>query len=154
MATFLDAEKDLLAEVRGRITDLVPEREATIRFRHRSEEARKRKTFEEAERKTRLFEIGIATLGNVHHVGRDARAYYYYYPIRIMYPSGSEHWNGAATSDVERIIHDLDRYATSVSGVQNRVIDSDQKPEIIIDPDDPWMEARLILRVHYDISGN
>lgn len=153
MATFLNAEKDLLAEVRGRITDLVPEREASIRFHHRSEEARKSKTFDEATRAPRLFEVGAATPGDVQYIGSDYRSYYYYYPIRIMYHAGNDHWHGAALSDIERIIHDLNRNATTVTGVQNRVIDDNQKPEIISDPDDPWMEARLTLRVHYEISG-
>jgi len=153
MTTLLNAEKDLLAEVRSRITALVPERQATIRFRHRSEEAQKHKRFENADRKARMFEVGAGDIGELLHVGNDSRGFFTRYPIRIMYPFGSEHWQGAANSDVERINHDLLNNATTVSGVQNRRIDPASIPERIEDPDDDWTELRLVLRVHYDISG-
>lgn len=153
MTTMLAAEKALLAEVRGRILSFVPEREASLKFSARSNQAINTKRFEDTDRKARIFEIGYGVRDETIYTGNNVRGFYMRYPIRVWYPY-LPHWILAANSDVDRIVHDFNTNATTVDGVQNRVIDPTAVQENIVDDEDPWMEISMSLRVHYEISGD
>jgi hypothetical protein len=153
MTTFLAAEKAMLAEVEGRIIDLVPEREATTRFSKRTDADRELEDFDDDQGVPRLFEIGAPLKGQNRYVGYDARAYWYRYPLTIHYPALGQHWNGAALSDAERIAHDLLRNPTTSDGVQSRRIDPDEQEILEHDEDDPWMILRMTLLVLYEVTG-
>lgn len=154
MTTQLDAEIALLSEVRDLIVDLVPEREATIRFHHRSEKSRRAQKWGETKKANRLFEVGRRIPGDITHIGNDARGHFSRYPIRIWYQAGFDHWDSAASSDAERIRHQLDITATTTDGVQNRVIDPEQPAEFNDNDAGDWTELSLVLRVHYETTGS
>lgn len=153
MTTFAVAEKALIAEVQGRIIDLVPEVYPGYRFCLRDEADKALSDFDEEQMIPRLFEIGRGMRGEPRHVGYNNRGDWYRYHILFHYPRGQQEWDTASLSDQERINHDLNRNATTVSGVQNRRIDPEAEVEIEPDADDPWMIMRMTLLVLYNISG-
>lgn len=153
MTTFATAEAALIAEVQGRIIDLVPDIYPEYRFCLREEADKALSDFEEEQMIERLFEIGTAMRGEARYVGRNSRGDWYRYHILFHYPRGEQRWNTAAASDQERITHDLLRNVTAVSGVQNRRIDPQAEVEIEPDADEAWQIMRMTMLVLYDISG-
>lgn len=151
MTSLYEAQKGLIAEVKGRILALAPEYEESIRFAARDGVSRAMAELGEDTGRARLFEIGEAQYSEPTYFGCSARAFRYIHQIEIMYPN-DEIWSMGMISDAELIRYDLINNSTAASGVQQRHLDPTAAIEIQTDTDDPWKKISLDLVVYYEVS--
>ena len=151
MTSMFVAQRDLIAEVKGRILALAPEYEEQIRFTARDDVDRALSDMDEDLGLPRMFEIGSARYELAHLIGAGTRALKYHHQISINYPH-DETWGIGMHSDFELIRYDLINNSTSVSGVQQRHLDPTAETIVEIDDEDSWARLILDLVVYYEIS--
>ena len=153
MATFWNAQKTLLEEVKDRIVSIEPEFEEGIRFKPRPPVNKELGDLVDEFIAPRQFEVRTP--------GRKVEEYatgygfifpLYEYDIVIQYPIGEE-WTQACHSDVTKITRDLINNHGTVSGVQLRFIRPDNPIEPIIDDEDSFMTVVFTMVVYYEVTG-
>lgn len=151
MATLYQAQFDLIAEVKSRVIDLVPNYEEQMRFAVRDEIDRSLSDMDEETGHPRLFEIGAGEFQNAFYVGCGTRGLSFIHRIDIWYPD-DERWSWAMLDDAERIRNDLITNATTTTGVQQRHLTREGGFEIERDDEDPWQRILLDMIVYYEVS--
>lgn len=152
MTSMLDAQTDLIAEVKDRLLSLAPAYEASIRFRVRDETDRALSEHDEATGRPRLFEIGEGVYSAPTYIGATTLGERYVHKISIWYPH-DEKWSIGLNSDANMIRRDFLVNSTTVSGVQQRHLDPAAEMVIERDSDDSWQKLILDLVVHYETNS-